>query len=299
MEIKEVTLEYILESNDLLLVDTSAQDTHFLRESYGVRNLEDINLDLLNYENGNVLSFINLLNRSKITTIENVVDEIRIYVDKLGYKISWMAKLKEDDRKILNDQSYRIDRRYINHKKINKKDVIGFLRKYHENLYRLYKLYKNKKIEIKDRNYDSFIDMFKVLDHEIYLKKDTSYVYGQEANNNNNYTDEKLCSALIWNSMFSDNRTGILTRDTDFIRLLGVVPRIIGSSEFLPYNKHFRDRIKSNNPCLYFIEENGYKEMKLDHEFQDNIKINCINRFDEKDVKDKIKNLWKQFIIEN
>lgn len=294
MENKEVTLDYILESNDLLLIDASAQDTHFLEYSYGIRKIEDINLDLLDYENGNVLSFINLLNNPKIKTIEGVVEEIRVYIDKLGYKISWMAKYKEDDRKILNDQSYKISRKYINHKKQDKEYFIESLRRYHDDLYKLYKLYKNKIIEIKDKNYDLFVDMFRFLDHEINLKKDISYLYDYKDNKNNN-TDEELCSALLWSSLFSNNRTGVLTRDTNFIRLLGVVPRIIGSSEFLPHNQYFRDKIKSNTPYLYFIESNVYKEMKLDHEFEDNLRIRCNNGLNENYIKERLRDIWRNF----
>lgn len=297
METKQVDLDYILESNDLLLMDTSAQDTHFLRDSYGIRKIEDINLDLLNYENGNILKFINLLNDSKLGTIQEVIDEIKIYVEKLGYKISWITKYKEDHRKFLGNQRIKIDRKYVNHKKKDHYDLIDLLRIYHENVYKFYSICKNKKIEIKNKNYELFVQMFEIIDNAINLKKDTAYIYGQEANNKNNHTDEKLCSALIWNSLFSNNRTGILTKDTDFIRLLGVVPKIIGSDEFLPCNQYFRKRIKSNNPHLYILYNDKLcNEISLDYKFENTVEIKNNRDGDNKKLKTQIEAIWKEFI---
>ena len=103
--------------------------------------------------------------------------------------------------------------------------------------------------------------------------------------------------SLFLRAMYSIENPVLVSKDFDFLRLLGVTPRIIGSDEFIPYNNFFRERIKENPYKLYikFPEKEKFKEILFDFKFEKYFHIDGVSEEKNNKLKEIMTGFWKDF----
>ena len=67
-------------------------------------------------------------------------------------------------------------------------------------------------------------------------------------------TDEGYVAMSLLDAV-AGKKSSILTGDTDYIHLLGVMPKILCSYDFHPYNQSFCDAVANNFPNLFYINQ--------------------------------------------
>ena len=142
-------------------------------------------------------------------------------------------------------------------------------------------------------------EMVQVLEEEIRLKKDTGYLLGEHDTDRarENHTDEKLVASAFCASMHTTGPIKILTQDTEFVSLIGVLPRLLGSDSFLPCNVLFRDSLRMNPVILYLKTNEGYaKAVDTSDDskviFLRDFRIYNKNTPKNKEIRDKLSKTW-------
>jgi len=162
---------------------------------------------------------------------------------------------------------------------------------------------RNKELQrhfsIDEEKYNVLVEMINLLDRMIHLKKDTNLIYGQHDVDMSRESDreERLVASAYYLSIFSGKKPVILTADTDFVRLMGVVPRLMGSDEFLPENELFREALKANPPGLYLKAGKRYDLVPLSTVAQFSPEFIVYNIPEDRNAPLKIwfKKLWERF----
>jgi hypothetical protein len=96
--------------------------------------------------------------------------------------------------------------------------------------------------------------------------------------------------------MFSDKKVGILTKDTDFFRLLGATPSILGAKEFRPYNGTFRKPIHKNPVRLYYRIGDECDELSTDSiKYPNNLALYNVGPKRSSEIREQISQFWIHF----
>jgi hypothetical protein len=90
----------------------------------------------------------------------------------------------------------------------------------------------------------------------------------------NRLNDLKLASAGIWLSITEQKPTAIITRDSDFIRILMMAIKIMGSDFFMPNNDFFRDSMINFPVVAYFSDD-----MDKYHSILDSSRLRFFKKF--------------------
>ena len=285
-------LTEILGSNniDLVLVDTSIESSHdFTWGIYecrgGYRNLDKKQLE----KEAEIISNLkSVLEHSKSHTISAVTKELRVFEQIINTKMRYLSHGPLPKKKKTRTE--------IKRRNAESQIVLRLLQ---DELYRTRRMSYAKELKIEDKNYNLLLDMIKLIEPIIKIKKDLSFVLGvhNEDRARDSDTDERLTAALYWLSLFSDKSSCLITGDRDFVGLSGIITRLIGSDSFLPHNEFFRKRI-IENPFKIYKRFNGEFNLSRDSSL-----INYDNKFlirrSSKEInestKDNITRMWKNF----
>jgi len=291
-------LNDILNSEDLILVDGSIRAegigiSSFVWEMYDSRRYRHLKNEILEEGLMQIEYFLDILNKPNTFTINAVTEEIRDLEKILSQKIKYLSSI--------NIATHKKNKR--EKRKRQEKPKQRLLMEMQEKAFSLYKLSKRKELSINCRKYDSLLEMVKLIENNIKLKKDLGYLNGEHETDRsgNSDTDEKLVSALYWLSLFSDKSPCLLANDRDFNNLLGVVTRLIGSASFLPYNEQFRQGIAQNSFKLYLknLSQKGeeYQLRVISSKIRYCPEFMIYNTTKEKstEIKDKMFRLWQDF----
>lgn len=162
---------------------------------------------------------------------------------------------------------------------------------------------QRKQLQIRDSRYDILVEMVKLLSKRLNLKK-VSKKQRCPKNPYDSDTDEKIVAAIYLEHLFDQTEPALLANDEDFLRLLGVTPRILGSEEFKPYNIGFREcfsgkklkfyRSLSTNECTRTLE----KPIRRYHTVMGlRRKVNGkeLTKSEKVEIAQKLDYLWQQF----
>ncbi|MEK6914283.1 MAG: hypothetical protein AABW83_01400 [Nanoarchaeota archaeon] len=294
-----INLEEIFNENELILVDggISTKNPNFSKMIYDIRSLRSLDSNLIDIENRNVLDIIDFMKRDTVFTIDEISGELYKYVIHIGKSIAYLSKNQKGTlfRRRVNLEGERVS--YSCRKEIEDQNL-SLLKNYHNNLYNLYNSFKRKSLKINDRRYKFLTDILELIDNKIGLQRDTAYVYGDKELPTKSINDDKLVGVLYYNCMFLKKKTAILTSDSDFARIMGVTPFLMGSDDFLPYNNNFRESLNKNQFNIYIYDAINDKINKRIFEFplmyKKEFVIRCVSSEENQIFKDKIRNLWIQ-----
>lgn len=259
-----MNLDDVFKSGGVVLIDgslRSAQRGEDLgRQIYGSSSYSGLNKEALSRSRECVSKMIRAFQYPNAFTIPEVVGELADFERILSSKLSFLRTKQQ---------------RKFEHKNEASEQELAELQ---EKVFALRSIAKRKTIAIPDARYILLLDMVRTLDKAIELKKvgwrDTKYQ--KEIRDSN--TDESLVATLYYQAMFSGESASLLSADTDFIRLLGVTPRLMGSSVFHPYNQAFR----SANPWrLYHCENGEIQDSVRSVDLSPSIEFKIFNRSDE------------------
>lgn len=278
------TLIKILDSHEEVILDTSVHEhkSSFLFNNFHISNFIGLNKESLQNELFAIENFLEALKHHNSRTIPEVTREIRTYAEKLGKKRSYL----------LNENG--IIKRKHTHKQELFKDL-------EEKAFECYNASREKELKIRDKKYRILTAIISYLENILHLKSDFSYLIDERDrdNSHDSNTDEKIVATLFYKSIFSEKNPILVTKDRDFMNLLKIIPQIIGSDDFMPYNKLFRRQIIGNSFKLYFknlLNENyshylNYSYINFDPEFRIRNLSNEVNQQTKKYILD----LWKEF----
>ena len=293
---RQVSLEDVFSDNDIVFVDGSAfSHTDLPREIYDKGSFCYIDNNSLKFEMSRINYALEIMNNINTRVTPEVVKEIWEYGRILGDTISNISN-KDRGRDYRYHKKKHIPKRKMinNESSTHNKELLEDLQK---NAYSLFQMCSRKKFEIKDNKFDFMLEMIKLLDQKIGLQRDFSYNYGEHDLPRTNFdTDDKLVASLYWKSLFTNEKSSILTGDSDIERILGVSSRLLGSEFFLPYNELFRDKLNFN-PCkLYFsYEECLFEKNFSPYHYDKDFLIRKISYGENIKVRESIKSLWIKF----
>lgn len=306
MDEESVTLEDIFEEDNVFFVDTSLSNpgNTFLWDSYHARSYADLDITNLRKLMEQCQRFENMLVNGNCFTIKPVVDEIANLSNLLGNRIKWF---NDRSNKLLKSKK-ALKRNYSDKFSDARED----LQSLHDLVWGTKQLANKSTITFNDEFYYRVVEIYKAFTTAIpNLKRDISYqVYGQLTKKkfsdeviNENDTDERLAAAVIYETLFQDKPVSLLTADGHFTSLLSVVPRLLASDSFLPYNEEFRRRLVSNPYSLYFFhEEKGWVKKYDSSNFwewhNEEFEIYSISEGQSEDFKEVIELFWKKFDLQ-
>lgn len=288
-ERREVSLEEIFAEGNIILVDGSitGKGHGICKEIYKAKRYSHINSGIIADALFGISHLHEILSRQNAFTLEKVSDEIEYLVRYLGEKRAYLDKKDKRSIKYYQESSQKES-----------------LKNLHNESFRTLKLARSKNIRkaflIDNEKCGKLVEMIKMLDMAIGLKKDVSYeVYGEHDSDRSHDkdTDEWLVATSFFLSMYTDKKPVLVTSDTDFPRIMGVIPKLIGSTRFLPFNSRFTEALKENPVRLYFRDEKGYKSSintrELDYCF--NPIVNNVSPNENQIIMTKIDKLWQEF----
>ncbi|MEA3329897.1 MAG: hypothetical protein U9Q06_04085 [Nanoarchaeota archaeon] len=279
---REISLEKILSSNKIILVDTSFFGTYYLGNLNGSSSPEspiskrEIR-KLINAPNTFVIPQI----IEEIKEMENGLNKIQErYSEGKGWEI-W--KTNKENHKMFFTQYQKPFQLF--------QDIQTILNESGELIERM----EEKVVRILDGKYEILVEMIKELDSKCHLKRKTREHKSQDYEGYSD-VDEKLIASAFYLSLTTPlgTRPAILTADKDFINLLGVTPRIMGADVFYPENYQFKNAVLSNCPRLHV----GNKGIFSDRVATNNCKFDKIIRMATKrdyKLEKKFKKLWERF----
>ncbi len=294
-----INLEEILNDNDLILVDGSinTKNSNFSKIVYDMKSLRFLDNAMINRENENTLDIIDFMKKDNVFTIDEISEEFYKYVIHVGNSLSYLSRNQKGNffRKRVSLESKKIP--YSYEKKIKDRNL-SLLKGYHNNLYDLYNSFKRKSLKLNDKRYEFLTEIVELIDNKIGLQRDTGYVYTDKEVLTKSINDDKLVGALYYNCMVLKNKTAILTSDSDFVRIMGVTPFLMGSDDFLPYNNDFRESLNQTHFKIYIYNATNDKINKRTLEFpliyNKEFLIRNISSEENQVSKDRIKFLWKE-----
>lgn len=154
-------------------------------------------------------------------------------------------------------------------------DLLEAIKELHKSSFQEYETADKNSSSITHPAYQTLHKMVLLLSQTLTLKHDTSYAKGQKPRDDsyNSDTDEQLASTILWESMIYDHCPVLLSNDRDLENLLTIVPWLLGSKHFLPFNEQFRHSIQKNKFEIYRVYENRTDQLVLPNytfRFQDN-----------------------------
>ena len=301
-----LSLPEIVENEEMMILDTSLSGGNdFGWNTYEANKYEDLSSDLLKKELEEVIIFKKLLENSSSNTIWSITEEIKKYEEIINEKIRYLSENSLNHYNKNRGKEKR-ERRSNNRKEKRERknsNVKSLLIKLQNETYKARRLSENKELEIKDPRYNILLEMTKLVSREAKLKKDKKYALGKR-NEDRSYdsdTDEKLTACLYYQSLFSDKNPSLITKDTDFVFLLEIATRLIGSDVFLPYNESFRKRILEN-PFKLYLRGNGEYELRetgKNMSYTKTFEIYNLSEERNQQVQQEIEEKWKLFYSHN
>ncbi len=300
----ETSLEEILNECFPILLDSSmiCSNIGILNYLCKIKNFNQLSRRKIRLEINFLDKFISLINHQNAATIKEVTAEFEVYFNTVRVSFNYLSDYEKDS---LYNKKNRFNQEFkINYRNRSRLESIGKMKfkknrilhaKLFEKTYLAYQGFKNSELDLSDYRYELLLEMIKLIEKPIGLKKDTLYKYGEHDKPKiSSDTDEKLLAALYLQIMKYDQPI-LLTRDTDFYPLTGVSMSLLGSSTFLPFNQQFRDAVRCNPPLIGRPKENNYEITIFEDKFVDPFRIWKISNKESEQIKDHIVELWQNF----
>ena len=297
------TLREILDSNNEVILDGSVErQSTFLWEIFESKDYSQLNSKDIISEISSFQEFLEAFEHPNARTTPEITREIRTYAEKLGEKTSYLkGSIKFHKHKTKNPKKRNRRQKLIDssHSISLNQELLETLQK---RVFHAYQISRGKELEIGDSDYEKFAGAIIQIERLLHLKQDTGYFIGKHDKDKTHYsdTDERITATILWQSMFSNQSPVLVTKDKDFVRLLGTLPKLLGSDIFLPYNQLFRKRMTENPFKLYCTNQHNQDNYQyhLDNgtivflpEFQSDILSKRITQESEK----RVKEFWEQF----
>lgn len=292
------SLKEILDTHEEVILDTSTQqikrDCSFFSHIYDINNFFSLDKNYLENKISETNNFLESLDHPSARTIPEITNEILNYAEKLRKKLSYLSTrsrkdCSKNDAENKNEESC-------------KEELFRLL---YEKNYNCYCYSREKEIRVNNSKYNSLVEIVISIEKVLHLKRDIGYEKGEVDidRSHKSDTDEKIVATLLYNSMFSEKSPVLASKDSDFLSLLGAIPKIIGADDFLPYNELFRKQI-IKNPFKLYKAKVGYGEKDYSA-FFGSIYIDFVPDFITEfkirkksldglvELREKILNLWK------
>jgi len=250
-----VELSEITKKEDLILVDATvtnltAENRDFYWNIYDSRRYSQLPCQVLAKVISSLEHSIDLLAKGSTYTIKDVTDKIRDLERTVNAKVDGFlepVRLPHAAKKRV-----KIDNRNKRPKQMMH-ELQGLV-------YQARLLCRERQLRLNNPNYELLLDMVKLLESEMYLKKDTSFALGYHSRDQSHESDtaERIVAAIYYERLFHGRDFCLVTRDTDFVSLLGIFTRILGSLYFSPYNSPFRKTFSENPIRLYIGVKNRF-----------------------------------------
>lgn len=284
----KVNLNELLESHEIVLVDTCLSSCFRGRANIINKKNHMMNRRVLRDQKDCLERFLQTLNHPNVTTIPEVTREFKKFLRFVSNELD----LHYGRHRNNTPMKYQNPRTGIeNLPKSFTKDK-KLLEELEDLAQKSFNLCKQIEVGISNPRYYALVEMIKSADRLIGLKKST--MHGKLTPN---YTDEKLVALLYWASLDQKTSSALITRDKDFLNLLGITPGILGADDFLPYNEGFIEALARNPPKLYLVEKEAGKGVITGIPMGDDsrvlLKSDPQKRIGE--LKKELYNLWQQY----
>ena len=287
-----VNLQAILDENEVVLVDSSMISPRKFTigwDIYGVHNYSKLDFKKLKYLEEWLCSTLKTLKHKSIATIPAVTKEAKGLNKILNDKLKFL----DSHRTRSHTNRYKGEKKRFNIKHERENEGEELLKQVQDHVYSITTTLKKKELRVNDYRYDILLNMVKLLDQTIGLVR-----YTHEHQNTPGETVEKL-SAMVYYLSVEREESVLLTDNTNFVRLLGVATKLLGSDTFLPYNADFRKAFHEHPFKLYIMEDtldsfdasvNSSKE-----EYDKKFTIHNITLEKNKEVQQIMMQHWKDF----
>ncbi|MBU0467402.1 MAG: hypothetical protein ABIG37_01270 [Nanoarchaeota archaeon] len=269
-------LQEILDSNYPVLVDTSISETKgqksIAKEIHKTRHYSDINPGMLTRKFSDIDLLATILQHPSSFTIPEITAELKRLEEIICDKIKFCGKKDYSNVRRSNKRNKRIRRREAETSDTSEQ----LLKEFQRRTFQLTRLSKQSEIQYEESLRAPLLGIVELIENEIGLKENVGLLHrgGYSTENQEDlHTDEKLISTLYYLSMFQNKKPVLLTQDSDFVRLLAVVSRLVSSNDLLPLNTKFRDSLYKNPIKLYYKQGQDYEiglssdEIAFDPEF--------------------------------
>lgn len=285
-------LEEILSPENVILVDGSVRGNRDQTMRFGeiirdAKQFNQIKLEDIELEHGGINELYEILQNDNVWTLKEVSDEIKRYAKHLGNQIPRLSANQKRIPKYISKEfvcgeySQEVRIQYLQEKVFEMSQLA-----------REKDIKQNRELNFDSEKYNSLFEMTKLISDALELKCGRKEFVKKE---NKSYTDEMLAAGIFYLSMYSNKTPVLVSADTDFVSLLGVVPRIIGADEFMPENNDFRIALIHNPFKLYIRTLEGFEstmDSSEDLEFNQHFYLN--NKLAEQErIKPLIASLWK------
>jgi hypothetical protein len=248
------SLENIFKRNKgIFLLDTSIFNLSTIKHLIGKNYLKELDSLLLDESVSYLDRLAPILNDYEVYLIPEVIKELSISKRLIKNKCSFLKKSATHYKRPL---------------KSIEKDNLDSLETFSDKFKSIFKNSKQydffENFEIDMGGYNYFVEMFKLISNRLNLKS------GRFVRNTSkypdNFTDEKLCALGNYFSISGKEPCTIITKDTDFIRILRNSQRLLSYSFFEPFNSDFIKGLRKNPLSLYFGIQEGsnYSKISLD-----------------------------------
>jgi hypothetical protein len=304
------SLNEIIADEEIVLVDSNVIEGHdhysFYKDLYGTKDYSQVNNSMLSDKLANMKVSLPSILYDNVFTIKEVADELRIFAELLGKKLSYLSDAGTSKLTWMKSKG-RIEPRKKLEARSNARNNMVELQK---SVYEVSKflqardIYNEKKFRIDKRQSDILLAMVKTLTDTIGLKpkKIATYKNAQIDKSVTSDTDERLVAALFCLSMYSGRRAGFVTGDTDFVRLLGVLPRLMGADELMPCNNSFKEALEYNPFKFYLYKPESHEyELLIDSskiQYETEFRINRHSGQESENMKQQIIKMWTELGIE-
>jgi hypothetical protein len=302
------SLNEIIANEEIVLVDSNIVEGtcehSFCEYMYDSKDFSEINNGMIDDVLATFKCSLGLLNRDNVWTIEEVANEIKTFSEILGNKLSYISDAGTNKPTWMKSKGKFEPRKKIDVRNNVRSNLTDLQDTAYEasRMLKLRNLYDNNRLGIDLRGRDILLTMAKEISSSIGLKplKYRKLNKNKQIDRSNmSDTDERLVTALYCLSLYSGKRASLVSADTDFVRLLGVLPRIMGADEFLPYNSDFKEAL-NYNPFKFYLQNQDTKlyELSIDSsKVQYNIEFEIHNLPNRKvkEIKMHILDLWNEF----
>jgi len=304
------SLNEILDKEEFVLIDTNAIEgdySHsFGEEIYSLLDFSEFDTEKLDLLLSSFRHGLSVMQLPNVRTIESVADEIRDFSVVLGNKLSYVHVDKKSTRKYSRKQvrAVRINESKMKAARVNE----AKLKELQDLMYQLSlaagskDVYSQNEFCIDSECSDILLEITKRIDMAIKLKPSKPRYHPNKVldSSRRTDTDERLVVALYSLALYPKKHASLVSGDTDFVRLLGVLPRLMGAYEFMPYNARFRESLV-DNPFKFYLHEQDKGEFTLrfgDEDkvvFDDAFVIRTMSCDENNEFKAQILGLWKDF----
>lgn len=302
---KRISLQEMASKEHIVLIDACGYHNFadgredFCKKIYDTDNRTGLGREITYCESRSIWDLTDILEQDNVFTIPEVVNEIRGKLKSINAKCHYFKGSTKIDRRA------RRKLNIVNHSK----ERINELQ---HQVYSTIELAKKKDIRwCKDltdipkyeQKFHEVLEMIKLLDKAIGLKKDTGYFYGERERDmsGESDTDERIVAHAYCISMLSSKKPIVISGDTDLIRLMGVTPRLMGAEDLMPSNELFRRRLVENPFKLCFNDHiaPGNYSLAIDgadgYDFNKIFCVHCARKEKNEEMASDMKKLWENF----